>query len=445
MVTQMTVAPEGLYIALDKIRDDLDQVRRDWGHDGGKEKLDELTESIRQHGVLQPIEVSLRRDGLYDVLVGHRRFDAARRAGLAAIPTILRDATEQERTILQLVENMVRQDLSFVDKAQAMQDLINANQWTQRELARQLGTLPQNVSVPLRVFSDPVLRLAVQHGLIGVIVAGRLHSLSSEYSAPLYDALRAGQPVSYKDVLQAGFRQKKAGVHSDYHDRRRGTRASATELKAREIERRRTEEGATYEQIARDLGMSRSHVRRLHMSADRDTSFSPTDSTMFSRRIFALRDNGLSLAKIAGILGVEEGTVRRHLRAKTRTLPDDPDADRVTDDVDDPPGLNVTVDPPTRLVVRVEPITDPPTPAPTPNAVRSPLPYCAPDAPQKPQERSASMEITAYQQPSRPAEVTWCDVCAPFAGAAFERALSWAASHGMTAVDMLDQYRAQCR
>jgi len=44
-----------------------------------------------------------------------------------------------------------------------------------------------------------------------------------------------------------------------------------------------------------------------------------------------------------------------------------------------------------------------------------------------------------------PAVVTWCDVCAPFAGAAFERALSWAASHGMTAVDMLEQYRAQCR
>jgi hypothetical protein len=111
-------------------------------------------------------------------------------------------------------------------------------------------------------------------------------------------------------------------------------------------------------------------------------------------------------------------------------------------------GIVISIDDPTRLVVRVEPITAPTPSPPTPNAVRSPLPYRAPDAPQEPQEpqeRSAPMEITAYQQPSRPAEVTWCDVCAPFAGAAFERALSWAASHGMTAVDMLDQYRAQCR
>ncbi len=395
MVTQKTtVAPEGLYIPLDKIRDGLEQVRRDWAYDGGREKLEELTESIRLHGVLQPIEVSPRSDGFYDVLVGHRRFEAARRLKSPFIPCVVRHATEQERQIVQLVENLVRQDLSPVDQGLAYARMIQEQGYTMRSLAHELGVHVRVIKSHLRLSTNPILREAACKGLIYPHVALKLTEMHPDYAAPLYERLQRGYGVVLRDVDKARHRQHKSGVF-------------------------------TSNRYGAQKGMYKPEIESL------------------ANKIASMHARGMGHHAIAAELGIAQWTERHlfDLATQSENNFDEHDEGVPTENS----GLTISIDDPTRLVVRVEPTTASTPASATPNAVRSPLPYRASDAPQEPQERSAPMEITAYQQPSRPAEVTWCDVCAPFAGAAFERALSWAASRGMTAVDMLEQYRAQRR
>lgn len=108
---------EAKTIALDRIEPDPDQPRRSFD----EARLDELTDSIRKEGVLQPIVV--RYDGerdRYVIIHGERRFRASRQAGLEAIPALVRDVPEHRRLIQQLMENIVRDDLNAVDRARAL-------------------------------------------------------------------------------------------------------------------------------------------------------------------------------------------------------------------------------------------------------------------------------------------------------------------------------------
>ena len=108
---------EAKTIALDRIEPDPDQPRRSFD----EARLDELTDSIRKEGVLQPIVV--RYDGerdRYVIIHGERRFRASRQAGLEAIPALVRDVPEHRRLIQQLMENIVRDDLHAVDRARAL-------------------------------------------------------------------------------------------------------------------------------------------------------------------------------------------------------------------------------------------------------------------------------------------------------------------------------------
>jgi ParB family chromosome partitioning protein len=111
---------EAKTIALDRIEPDPDQPRRSFD----EERLEELTNSIRAEGVLQPIVV--RYDGerdRYVIVHGERRYRASQRAGLETIPALVRDVPEHRRLIQQLMENIVRDDLNAVDRARALRIL----------------------------------------------------------------------------------------------------------------------------------------------------------------------------------------------------------------------------------------------------------------------------------------------------------------------------------
>jgi len=433
---QTTIAPEGLYIPLDKIKDDMPNVRRDWGHAGGRQKLEELTESVRQHGVLQPIEVSPRGDGWYDVLVGHRRFEAARRAGLLSIPAVVRKTADDERSILQLVENLVRQDLSFIDTATVMQQLIDRHGLSYKELARMLNVSKGHVQDVIVAFRDPILRGAVQQGLIALSTASALYGLHKDYSAPLYAMLRAGSVVQESAVNAAREQQRCDGVTKDRQAENRGLRPvtlakieTATRLRAN---------GMGTADIAREMDVDTATVRTWIARHETAISFPVVDTPLLKDRVRNMRDQGSSVRQIAVTLGISLGTVNRLLFARPL---DDADIDEPNQLDDAPSSLAVTVDSVTRLVVCAEPITTPD--APVPSAARTPLFMRAPD---EPQERPAPMGVLPPHEPPRATEVRWCDLCAPFKGRAdFERALVWAASRGMTAVEMLEQYRAACR
>lgn len=119
-----------------------------------EEPLRELAESIRQHGVLQPLSVQKTPSG-YVLVAGERRLRAAGLAGLKTVPCILVQATGQESALLALVENLHRCDLHYLDEAAAIARLISTYAMSQEEAARRLGRSQSAVANKLRLLKLP--------------------------------------------------------------------------------------------------------------------------------------------------------------------------------------------------------------------------------------------------------------------------------------------------
>lgn len=126
------------------------QPRKDFD----QEQLNELTDSIRQHGVLQPILVRPFGDG-YQLIAGERRLIAAKRAGLDQIPSRVLQLSDQQMCEVSLEENLKRQDLNVLEKAAAFQDYLQRFQCTIEELARRLSLDRSTVSNMLRLLDLP--------------------------------------------------------------------------------------------------------------------------------------------------------------------------------------------------------------------------------------------------------------------------------------------------
>lgn len=124
------------------------QPRRAFPDDG----LGELAESIREHGLLQPIIVS-RQGERYRLIAGERRWRAASRAGLTRIPAVVRDVTDQQRLELALVENVQRQDLNPIEEARAFEMLVRDFSLSHEDLARRVAKSRPYVSNILRLLS----------------------------------------------------------------------------------------------------------------------------------------------------------------------------------------------------------------------------------------------------------------------------------------------------
>ena len=112
--------------------------------------LDELAESIRQHGILQPLSVR-RRDNVYELISGERRLRAAQLAGITDIPCILMRMDDLESGMAALVENLQRQDLDFIEEAQGIRYLLDHFKMSQEQAARLLGKSQSSVANKLRL------------------------------------------------------------------------------------------------------------------------------------------------------------------------------------------------------------------------------------------------------------------------------------------------------
>ena len=131
-----------------------------------EEALTELADSIRCHGILQPL--SVRRVGTqYELIAGERRLRAAQLAGLTEIPCIIMTMTEQESGMAALVENLQRKDLDFIEEAQGIARLMSQCNFSQEQVARLLGKSQSAVANKLRLLrhSEPVLAALRQHQL----------------------------------------------------------------------------------------------------------------------------------------------------------------------------------------------------------------------------------------------------------------------------------------
>ena len=129
-------------------------------------ELQALADSIAVHGILQPIIVVIRGEG-YGLVAGERRWRAASLAGLTTVPAIVRDANEQERLELALVENIQRADLNAVEEARAFQQLIDAFGLTQERVAERVGRSRPSIANALRILGTaPEVQAAVVDGSI---------------------------------------------------------------------------------------------------------------------------------------------------------------------------------------------------------------------------------------------------------------------------------------
>jgi len=143
--------------------------------------LSDLADSIREHGILQPLLVSAEPGGLYTLIAGERRLRAAQMAGLATVPALVRQASGQNQLELALIENLQRIDLNPLEAAQGYQQLAEEFHLTQEEIAKKIGKSRAAVTNTLRLLTlAPKGRQALTDGLITEGHARALLGLNSQ-------------------------------------------------------------------------------------------------------------------------------------------------------------------------------------------------------------------------------------------------------------------------
>jgi ParB family chromosome partitioning protein len=166
-------------IPLDRIRPNPRQPRQRMD----QAELDSLADSIREHGVLQPILVTETLDG-YQLVAGERRFRASQQAGLERIPAVIRQLADRDQLELALVENLQRADLGPMEEAHAYEALVSEFSLTHERIAERVGRAKSTVTNTLRLLDlDPVVQQAVVDGRLTAGHARALGGLPTEHQA----------------------------------------------------------------------------------------------------------------------------------------------------------------------------------------------------------------------------------------------------------------------
>ena len=140
------------------------------------ESLDELAESIKRYGVIQPIIVS-KQDEYYEIIAGERRWRAAKRAGLEEMPCIVRDDDERKKREISLIENIQREDLNPIEKARSFKELMEEYSLTQMQMSEIIGISRSAIANTIRILNldNRVIDLALE----GKLTEGHCRSLVS--------------------------------------------------------------------------------------------------------------------------------------------------------------------------------------------------------------------------------------------------------------------------
>jgi ParB family transcriptional regulator, chromosome partitioning protein len=138
-------------VPVDAIRPNPQQPRTQFD----QHELEGLAQSIREHGVLQPVLVSQQSDGTFQLITGERRWRAVQLAGLLTLPAMVKEATPQASLEMALVENIQRRDLNPLEEAQAYRQLLDEHGLTQEALAQRIGKSRVAVSNTLRLLHLP--------------------------------------------------------------------------------------------------------------------------------------------------------------------------------------------------------------------------------------------------------------------------------------------------
>jgi len=197
-----------LEIAIDRIVPNPKQPRRTFV----EAELEELAESIRTKGVIQPILV--RPDPanaeMFEIIAGERRWRASRRAGLTAIPAVVREMDDREMLEIAIIENVQRSDLNAVEEAEAYKSLIDRFGRTQESVAQQVGKSREHVSNTLRLLNLP--EDVREHVREGRLSAGHARALmkTSDPSAFAMTVIAKGLSVRDTEALSKAAKAGKA-------------------------------------------------------------------------------------------------------------------------------------------------------------------------------------------------------------------------------------------
>ena len=155
--------------------------------------LEELAESIRQHGILQPLTVRRLQSGYYQIIAGERRWRAARLAGLTEVPVLVVEADDRKAAELAMVENLQREDLNPMEEAAGFQALMDGYRLTQEEAARRVGKSRSAVANALRLLAlSPAVRKLVEEGRLSAGHARALLSLPEKQQEGAAKAVLSG-------------------------------------------------------------------------------------------------------------------------------------------------------------------------------------------------------------------------------------------------------------
>ena len=192
-------AAGNLYLPISQVESYSAQPRKLF--DG--EALEELADSIREHGVIQPLTVRKLASGYYQIIAGERRWRAARMAGLTEIPAVVIEADDQKAAELALVENLQREDLNPMEEAAGYQSLIQTYHMTQEEAARRVGKSRSAVANAMRLLGlQPGVRKLVEEGSLSAGHARALLPLSPALQVKAAEAVVQGQlSVRQTEVL----------------------------------------------------------------------------------------------------------------------------------------------------------------------------------------------------------------------------------------------------
>ncbi|MEK6815947.1 MAG: ParB/RepB/Spo0J family partition protein [Nitrospirota bacterium] len=194
-------------LGLEEIHPNVYQPRRIFDD----ERLKELSDSIRERGIIQPVLVTRRPEGGYMLIAGERRWRAARLAGLAEIPAIMKESSPADRLEIALIENIQREDLNPIETAEAYQRLVREFKLTQEDISARVGKPRATVANFLRVLSlPPEIKQEMASGQVSMGHAKAILSLDKKADQLLLLRAIIRRGLSVREAEETARRMGKA-------------------------------------------------------------------------------------------------------------------------------------------------------------------------------------------------------------------------------------------
>lgn len=209
---------ESVRLSINEIEPNRDQPRKIFE----EQALAELSASIKEHGVLQPLLVRPMADGSYRLVAGERRYRAARMAGVTEVPVTIREMTDEEESIFALIENLHREDLNAIEEAQGIKTLIDTFGFTQEEAAQKVGKSRTAVTNSLRLLNLPEdISNLVRDGKISMGHARALLSFENAAEASRVAQLVVKDGISVRDVERLAKSAQKTKKSPEKREKKR--------------------------------------------------------------------------------------------------------------------------------------------------------------------------------------------------------------------------------